>query len=69
MSDVTIEFRNFRAHQALAAPAAYDPNVPLPSAGDIVEFEEHPYVCRHRSFEYGAGGLVKVYVMVEPDEG
>jgi hypothetical protein len=69
MTDVIVEIRNFRAHQTLGSPMPYSPAAPLPSAGDVVEFAEQPYVCHHRSFEYGPGGLVRVYVMVEPDDG
>jgi len=64
---VTIELRNFRAHETLGVAAPYDASVPLPSAGDVVEVNETPYVCRHRSFEYHGSELVRIYVMVEPD--
>jgi hypothetical protein len=69
MSEVMVEIRNFRAHQTLGAPSPFSPAVPVPNAGDVVEIDEHPYVCLHRSFEYGPAGLVRVFVMVEPDEG
>jgi hypothetical protein len=65
---VTIEFRNFRAHATLGVPATFDPALPMPAAGDVVEVDEMPYVCRHRSFEYRGSELVRVYVMVEPDD-
>ena len=65
---VTIELRNFRAHATLGAPVPFDPAIPLPAAGDVVEVNETPYVCRHRSFEYQGSELVRVYVMVEPDD-
>jgi hypothetical protein len=35
----------------------------------VLEIDDHPYVCLHRSFEYGPAGLVRIFVMVEPDEG
>ncbi len=69
MSEVTVEIRNFRAHQTLGAPAPCIPGVPLPNAGDVVEIDEQPYVCLNRSFQYGPSGLVRIFVMVEPDEG
>ena len=68
MQQVTVELRNFRAHATLGAPMAYDPAVPLPSAGDIVEVDEQPYVCRSRHFRYDGPALVHVYLMVEPDD-
>jgi hypothetical protein len=69
MSQVMVELRNFRAHATLGAPMPFDPAVPVPSAGDVVEVEEQPYVCHHRSFRYEGGALVHIYVMVEPDDG
>jgi hypothetical protein len=68
MQQVTVELRNFRAHATLGTPTAYDPAVPIPSAGDVVEVDEQPYMCRHRSFRYDGAALVHIYVMVEPDD-
>jgi hypothetical protein len=68
MPDVMVELRNFRAHATLGAPMVYDPGVPLPDAGDVVEVDEQPYVCRHRSFRYDGAGLAHIYVMVEPED-
>jgi hypothetical protein len=68
MQEVMVEIRNFRAHATLGVPMAYAPDVPIPNAGDVVEIDEQPYVCRHRSFRYDGSALVHVYVMVEPDE-
>ena len=67
MQQVTVELRNFRAHATLGVPVAYDPHVPLPNAGDVVEVAEEPYVCTGRTFRYSGSDLVHVYVMVEPD--
>ena len=67
MPEVMVEIRNFRAHATLGVPAVYDPDVPIPNAGDVVEVDDQPYVCRHRSFRYDGPALVHVYVMVEPD--
>jgi hypothetical protein len=69
MQQVMVELRNFRAHATLGVPTAYDPNVPIPQAGDVIEVEDQPYVCSHRAFRYDGSALVHVYVMVEPDEG
>jgi hypothetical protein len=69
MQQVTVEFRNFRAHATLGVPMPYDPEIPVPSAGDVVEVEDQPYVCLHRSFRYEMSVLVHIYVMVEPDDG
>jgi hypothetical protein len=65
---ITIEIRNFRAHETLGVPTTFDPAIPVPAAGDVIEFNETPYVCRHRSFEYRGSELVHVYVMIEPDD-
>ncbi len=67
MQQVTIELRNFRAHATLGEPMVYDPQIPIPNAGDVIEVAEEPYVCTGRTFRYSEAGLVHVYVMVEPD--
>ena len=64
---LSIELRNFRAHETLGVAMPHDASVPLPSAGDVVEVNAIPYVCHHRSFEYRGAELVRIYVMVEPD--
>ncbi|HEY0615209.1 MAG TPA: hypothetical protein VGC96_11230 [Candidatus Elarobacter sp.] len=63
-----VELRNFRAHATLGTPVAYHPAIPIPNAGDVIEVEEQPYVCHHRTFRYEGPALVHVYVMVEPDD-